>query len=834
MKKQKILKSKITLIIFLTLVLTLSALGLISVNKVKANTAITPELLLPSSNLEYQELSNPVDAYSDSEITAILQEGKLIIYKNGGYEIITDTILEQAKQIKKLNSQKLLLSSGAITREVDIATGAISTFELNDSPVGSIFFDFNQKYLVTSAGTTAKTYTFDGSTLTDDKIVNTLKDSPIAINNNDEIFFVKDNLLKKHKINSADETTLANVIPSTIIANNDYVFYLVGSNIYKLSVNGGQPTLLTSPSSEFDLGKISNPQSLSFKGNNLLITGDNAVQEFRVTGDDKLEFTGFAIAKGKTAFNRISSTVTEIERENDRVATLDGDKLSLITVGKNLNSYDKANFEHYSIAQLAADNTLLPPKTFALGKNSCLLIFDYVNNLEDKVGVFTFGAETPLNTDINLNVKDYTDVVYQSGKYYILAHENTTSSTIFVSDENQINFVPLTTVNSYASIMEIDVFGNAYVYANDNNVYKLDKTQDYASSLLFNASDVIKLETDLGGNLFALTPSKMYYSDGSNWVSDDFATPSVKSFALDYDKKTAYLVYENEEYILKTDMLSNVAINDIVIPQTFVTTDKNASETFKTFKAKEGANVYSVNTSGENFNFNQLIKGETDYVLISEIDKNGVILYALVGQTDVVLINKTDLIETTNVPDTSVPLSAYTTTSVNGYYLPIITANDEYALTDVQTVRLNKEHAIKPKHKITFLEKEYYFAEFTIDSVTYSGYIPIDYTISVLSQDFKWDSYTVKKVSSTTVYKEFQLQTSITELKNDTEVRVIKIENGVAFIAYSTPSGWVNGYIKADNILHPENIAVRNILIIIAVMACVCGTATFFLLRKKK
>ncbi len=834
MKVLKIFKTKYIWLTFLSLALAISALGLISVSKVKGASNISPELVLPSSNLEYQALENPVDAYSDSSVTAILQEGKLIVYKNGGYEIITSTILEQAKQIKKLNATKLLLSSGTITREVDITTNAISTFMLNGLPVGSTFFDFNQKYLVTTAGTTAKTYAFDGSALTDDKILNIATDSPIAINDNDEIFFIKDNLLKKHKLNSADETTLANVIPSKIIANNDYVFYLLGNNVYRIPVSGGESKLLTPPTSEFDLGKIQNPKSISFKGNNLLITGDNAVQEYKVNGNDALEFTGFAIAKGKTAFNRISSTVTEIEREGDRVATLDGDKLSLINVGENFNSYDKANFKHYSMAELTSDSALLNPKTFALGKNSCLFIYDYVNNLEDKIGVFTFDSQSPLNTDFNLNVKDYTDVVYQSGKYYLLAHENTNSSTIFVSEENEINFTVFATIGNYANLMEVDVFGNAYVYSTDGNVYKLSKEQDYASTLLFSASDVIKLETDLGGNLFALTPSKVYYNDGASWVSSDFESSGVKSFALDYDKKTAYLVYQNEEYIMKTDALENVSINDIDVPQSYITTDKNANEELKTFKAKAGVNVYSVTTKNGKFNFSELINNDTEYAFITEINKNGVILYALAGQTDVVLINKADVEETTLPPVLEVPQTAYITTSVSGYYLPIITANGEYALTDGNAVRLSKEQVINPKHKITFLEKEYYYAEFSVAGATYNGYVPIDYTIAVLSQDFKWDNYTVEKVNATKVYLEKELTTEIAELASDTSVRVISIEDGVALIAYETEGGWLNGYIDSDSIIDDANIAIRNILIIVAVMASVCGTTTFFLLRRKK
>ncbi len=846
MKTHELFKIKFLLILVLALTLVASAVGLISVSKTKAATTTESQLLLPSSNLEYLTLSSPVDAYSDQDITAILQEGKLIIYQNGSYQIITDSILEQAKQLNKLNDTTLLLSSGTITREVDLTASpvTVSTFELNSQPIGSTFFDFNSKYLVTTAGTTAKTYTFDGSAIAnnDNKIVNIATDSPIAINDNDEIFFVKENWLQKHKIGSSDFTMLKEISPSKIIANNQHVYYLLGSTVYRIPVNGGETEELSSPTSNFQLGKISNPQSISFKGDNLLITGDNAVQEFRVKEDNSLEFTGFAVARGQTAYNRISSTVKEIEREKDVVATLDGDKFSLINVPNAFNPYDAKNFKHISVDTLLNNAKL--PDSFALGENTALFLYD-TGNTSSALSLLNYDT-LDFNTQLTVpNGSNFTDVVYQSGKYYVVAHENNSSSKIFVTDQNDVNFTLFAEIQGiYANCIEIDVSGKIYLYGEDDKIYTFNKASGLATELKAD-TNVFKLESDLAGNLFALADNNVVYTYINGvWDTVEFNSSAkftssqtdnqLKSFAMDYDKQTVYMIYENEELIVKTNALNNLAIDIIDLPDGYKISEPNATGELKTFKANLGANVYSVYVNGEKFAFNELVNKDTEYALICQFSQGGITFCALAGQDDVVLINTLDATETTLPPVTSVPNSVFVTTSVSGYYLPIITAGSEYTLTDGERIRLTSSQVIYPKHKISFLNKDYYFAEFMVGEKTYNGYIPTDYTVEILSQDFKWDSYTSEKVDETTVYKEKELVNALTQLADDESVRVISIEDDVAFIAFQTESGWINGYIDASSIQDAPGVAIRNILIIIAVMASVCGTTTFFILRKKK
>ena len=83
------------------------------------------------------------------------------------------------------------------------------------------------------------------------------------------------------------------------------------------------------------------------------------------------------------------------------------------------------------------------------------------------------------------------------------------------------------------------------------------------------------------------------------------------------------------------------------------------------------------------------------------------------------------------------------------------------------------------------------------------------------------------------LYKDKNMTESILELSDDAEVRLFSEENGVSYVAVAIEGGYITGYIKSSMIKNDAKTAVRNVLIILAVLASVCGTATYFILRKK-
>ena len=93
------------------------------------------------------------------------------------------------------------------------------------------------------------------------------------------------------------------------------------------------------------------------------------MQEFKVVGD-KLEFTGFAIASGKKAYNRVNVSASNIERVGNKIAYLESNRFNLITIESNI--YAKENYNDYFASDLGGTM----PNAFALGLENVLLSYN--------------------------------------------------------------------------------------------------------------------------------------------------------------------------------------------------------------------------------------------------------------------------------------------------------------------------------------------------------------------------------------------------------------------------------------------------------------------------
>ena len=204
--------------------------------------------------------------------------------------------------------------------------------------------------------------------------------------------------------------------------------------------------------------------------------------------------------------------------------------------------------------------------------------------------------------------------------------------------------------------------------------------------------------------------------------------------------------------------------------------------------------------------------------------------YALASQDTIVLFDITQ-VDNVNKQYVELEKTSYIATDVNCYFLPIISQNAEFAMT---TTRLAKTTAINVKKQVEFLGADYYYAEFTLNNLIYKGYIPCDFTVDVLTDDFEWEQFSLESVNKTSVYKQADMQEKVMELKQDTTVRVLEKNDNVCKIAYKNGNVWEIGYIYSNKIINHPQIAIRNILIILAVVACISGTLTYFLLRYKK
>lgn len=847
-------KKKFIFISLLTAVLILcSAILAFKTNNVDASITPSTQRFLPITKLEnsFESITTASDVYSDNFVTAIISENttKLIIYKDGNFNEVTGTAFQI---VKKYDDNILFATDDGNINKIELNNNFLKS-QLHDrdgQSVGCNYFDLNSKYLVKAFSGVGIVYKNNPDGYTTDTANNfhANGNSPIAINNNDEIFYIYNGDL--YKRNALDQVKtgkllVPNITPSRMVADENYVYYISGTKIYRLDHNAELPApqelTFNQIDVQYELGKENTPTGISFKGENLLISTIDTVQEYKLD-DTQLTFTGFAIAKGKTAYNRIKSDAKDVEQYGKNVAVLDSFKITIYSNNNSVNAYARENYNNILLSEF---NGFIPNK-LAISNDKLLLANDSHSlklidlNKPKTDASYIIDVVSPEHAIIN-------DISYQSGYFYVVAY-NGTNTDVYRLLENNSTLELIKTVSNFdTTSMETDVYGNIYL-SSGTNIIKLDKANGYSiSDLATNFTAVKKIQTDLGGGVFVLDGNKLKYLVENSVVDINVSSPSpsnlIKSFAMDYASDKVYFIYENEEFITVSDNLPNIALSDLKINENFKTTDLTASDNLQVVKATDGANVYSVTPNETAFNFNGLINSNDEYMLICEVEEvrthASVKMLALAGSNGIFLVDKTQALITSLEMSNAKTESAYITTDVNGYYYPIITSNGEYSLNNSDgNVRIKKGEKIKTLKTLSFLNNEFYYAEFAVNDSNVYGYIPKAFTVEVLSEDFTWNDYRIEKVKQTTLYNDDKLTTpnEVKPIIQDGEnVRIKSIKDGVCLILVSDGNGnFIEGYILEDSIKNEPSTAIRNILIILAVSACVLGTTAYFVIRKKQ
>ena len=798
------------------------------------STEIKGVNLLPSTPLEYYELNQPVDCFSDSDTTVIINKNgvEIVMYKNNEFSS-KEYQYGAIAEVKKFGNDILYLNQKKINK---LNTSTLDGVEIQVfdgeqySTASGASFDCNDKYLATISDTGLFVYEYIDNTFILQKQL-PITYEKIAVNNNG-FFYISENCIVKRDFSNINEyptkivdiDTQSITEKDTIVANDTSLYYTLNGKLFyvDLTAENFSAIELKSPKSDFELGKFSSISGISLKGETILITesSSNSIQEF-VVKDNHLEYTGFAIAKNKTAYNRVDNSVFEIEKQGNKIAVLDENKLSIIFNNQTFDGKNKDNFINYFY------NDLEKPITFALGIDKFLTIY------VDGGGVYSakiFDIEN-IEKETSIDVSNtIVDVCYQSGYFYILSRDGKDTTITKISEKEPESTETYALLENFSGdLFAIDVFGNYYVYSQDkiycNNV----------DTPITTFTGITKLDSDLIGKIYALSDQKIYYLNDSNFIDCKVVDQNVKSFALSFDTKDTYYIVENEEYVKKTNQLNNLSVDSIVVPQEFKLTDNSSDNSkFKVYTIKENlknCNIYHVNYEGENFVFNRLDTKQVEYAFICEISisNSNVKFYALAGQTGIVLINSNEVDEKNINYTTDLIEQIYITTPVNSYYLPII--KSEFILS-IENARLSRGQSVTPISLFNFLGVDFYYA--LVNDQTFA-YIPKNFTTEILSENVNFDSYRLEKVFSTNVYLDNSLNEEkvIATLTDGQQIKLLSIENGVAHILFNVENGVIEGYISASSIKNEPNTAVRNILIALAVIACACGSISYFLLRKK-
>ena len=793
---------------------------------------------LPQSNFEVLDLNSSAPAHAtiyNGGSAIITENKKLFIYDNDCYVEYNLLHSNNPGQIRYLGNNQLLVNDNLKLYTIDLSDLTLSPqpFNCENEQISSSYFDINGNYLTTISNNQIFLYRIDGTEVTSLDISSEAipkLQSPVCVNKDGKIFFIRlsDSKLCVYDGTENTGTPMFNLPLDGIsnMASKNGVLYFTRENLVWCvdeNTKNSDTVILTQLQcsekfNDYDLGSIQNPTDMHFYGENLIITDSqkNAVQQFSIV-DNQLVFTGKAIARDKTSYNRISSQAFKINVSKENVAVLDDFKLTLLPNSDTFDRYSTENYQNYLVTELAN------PTTFALGNTNVLL--GYENGVK-KLDVLTGQLDTQITPIPNLK-----SIIFVNDKYYILANDSSFSK-IFVADENLTQLTEIYNEELNVNLFTVDVFGNLYTY-NQTELYK-------NGSQFCSETGITQLFTDLNGNLYSVKENKVRYfnTTQSNWTDYLEFEQNVKSVANNVYTDDLYILQENSEYIYKCNPDGYACISDINIPEDYKFTDKTVTNQLKTYNIKHDACAYSIKTT-DTVEYLKHAQLENEYVFITKTNVDGVngqVEYVfLAGENGITLTHTSSSIEQTINYDTEVSEKVYVATDVNVYYFPIITKSNIYVLTYGENViRLKKGAVFAPLNKFNFDGIEYYYANVGTEENAVYGYVPVNFTVNVLSENVNYSTFTIEKVTNTTLYSDKDLTQAILEIEEGKTVRVYQEENGILKVWYQTENGFIEGYISKDSVMDNPNLQVRNILLILAVSACLCGSVTYFVLKSKR
>lgn len=810
---------------------------------------------LPTKNLEVFEFSGSEIVYINQDTYALVNQvnntSSLWIYKNGEwnkYESSLPAIQSSSYgQVRYLAQDKFVVSNDTNLYLYNLADDTLTPLTWNSATLSASFFDVSGNYLIRkSSGGSVFPYQINANgkvTLNYPQLeISAKEDSYVAVNEQGVVYYIgTDGYLHQSDVNEP----ICNVTGiSTMVTRGDFLFFVAGSDIYKLNCLDYSLEKLNKPQSSFDLGNLVAPASVSFKEENLLICDPQtgAVQEFALDGNN-LVWTGFAIAKNKTAFNRITDSATDIERYGDLTAVINDQKITVINETADFDAYNQDYFLNISKQELGGSM----PDGFALGKTTLGLFKNVTNENLSSVSFILYNVnahesealinEFTLPSPANLAY----DVCYQNGFYYVLSRP--TGNELIIQKINETNgeVTQFKTLEPMTNpVFTVNVYGVPFVFDE--------------------SSQIIKLSSDLKGNVFALkTDGKIYRFDYDRATATISQTPSelpspngqkIESFAMSFDKSEAYYICNEQEFIYKTNSLGNIAIDSIEKNSSLILSGTSATPNDLLFfdsllieshsYYNDNVNSYAVSVDGQGFAFDSLVTplqkedGTWEnryYTVVCYIENPGI--YVLSGQNQIILadVAPQDL-KSPDYQQLETNSFVFVTTDVHAYYLPIITKDGTYILKDF--ARLEKGTEVSVIKSFSFIDRHYYVAKFNLSEQIIYGYIPVEFTTEILSEDRVFESFTIATATGVNVYSEQALTNVIFTLNDGDQIRVFAKENGVAKIGYFYQDSWRVGYVSAQVIVEQSNNTIRNVLVLLALTACVCGTVTFFVLRKRE
>ena len=799
-------------------------------------TGISAKKILPINDYELSAINNPESVATDGNNIAILYNtNHVFTVINGSKKDIAINVAKPSK-LWFYNGDILCLDTNAIAK-LDLKEGVGTKLKLEGSGdnIGcQAYAVCGDKIATVTSGKKIIVYgpseTETGSFVelvnsSGKKDFDVLDEAPIAINSNYIFTLTADKKIVRYNHLLESKKVLSDLVVNTnaMVADDNYLYYIEDNEIKKMDIVSGEKSNDFMPEdTPFELGKITTPSAFCLKGESLLIadTSINAVSEFK-TGET-LEFTGFAIASGKTAYNRIG-VAEDVSRYKDKIGILSAEKITVITLSEDFDGYNKEYFNNMFIGESVG--------SFSVGNSGVLCA------LEDgklKYQAYTDKEPKAIETSGGSGiVGSIKYITYQSGSFYLLTSDG---AKYYAFGLNEDSLKELTKDSETGAFVGA-VFNKIGETTSDTQAIAVD----VYGNLTFSQSGYKKIEADLKGDVYGLNLSGelgSFTKEGGSFSK--LSGVSAIAFTLDFDIENVYYTTVEREYLYSTTALNNYALSKIHLPDDYKTQGQSAFvvgtvESVSVCKVKTDETVKNVNAYSfeivenggvKKVKFSDLATLEEEYIPIAKRDN----MYFCAGKNGVVIIDEKGL-DFENRELTVVKKTFYVSTGVHAYYIPIITKNNIYSVVgnDGAEITLSKGTEIFAEKKVEILGREFYLAV----SGENSYFIPCGFVSEGLVEIFEYIEFSSAKLKKTTIYSDENMTESLISVAKNTKVNVLAKSGDKYKVELLQGGETYVGYVYKKDILDESKLAIRNVLVVLAFIACVCGTISLFVLKGK-
>lgn len=746
-------------------------------------------LYSPLSAMEYCELTAPLDAtFFGDNVVIVSENNNMTLYYNGKYKNINEGFLS-LKQAKYFYGNNLLISdNGSIFKFDFTAQSPVKeqTYDTSNAVIGGNNFDVNEDYLITAYGKYIHVYSVnsDGALVKQAKVLDGNADYPVLINRLNQVFYVYEDQIYGYSLSNPDQepAVLSSDKPIAMTANEEFLYYSCDGKIYSVNLLTKEKKELSVSSkdanSHYDLGKLSSPRGMCLKNGNLMITDKTigAVQEFEIDYENGLlSFTGFAIAKNKTAFNRLHSSVSKIEKYSFYTVALDQNKFTIITDIEGVKTYKNIARESVLTTGIS-ENFAVGDRTTLVYNGQSFLLFDLIDKEEDLLNKSVL---------IDGTYQNVSDVYYQGGYYY------------------------------FSTIIErtVDDGVNETITYYDCNIYSVNEKTLQVKNVIQdqNVGQSLIISVDLFSNVYTVNENgavKGYFFNGTGY--------DVKSFSITIQNaKNAVTDLLGNLFVLTDNKLAT--LTEAGLSTTDLTSEFDGDFTYLATDSLDG----------------KLLLVKKDHEIILQIDYDKFICQKRYEKN--LLFTPSLSAYSSNKALLDLPNKSFVATSVDLYFLPLISDLHDFAIhqNDVK-IRLSAKTEIYPEQKLFYSNQLFYLAKVIVGDSQLTGYIPVDFTTTMLSEDFIPDSFSMIKLNETLVYSNSNLTTVLTNVPSNTQAKLYGSENGVSKIAILLEDEWVDCFVAEANIQSVPNVVIRNVLVLICATLSLAVTSLYFLFRKKR